>query len=269
MRKIPIFQVDAFTDKIFSGNPAAVCPVLDELSESEMLSVAAENNLSETAFVDIKEEPYNIRWFTPTTEVDLCGHATLATARILFDQYLPKQTSEIRFSSKSGELLAIKDDQIIFLNFPADWPVVSKDGEIVAEAIGSLPEGVFRGEKDYLVKLGCERDVTELKPSFEKLGKLNARGLIATAKGTNVDFVSRFFAPQVGIDEDPVTGSAHTLLTPFWSKILGKNEFSARQLSKRGGYLECALVDDRVLIGGKSARYLDGYIYITNSDEPL
>lgn len=264
MGKIPIFQVDAFTDKIFSGNPAAVCPITDGLPDCAMLSIAAENNLSETAFVDLANEPYTIRWFTPTTEVELCGHATLAAARILFDEYLPLQATKVRFSSKSGELSALKRGKKIFLDFPSDRPVELENNSSVTEALNAEPFSFYRGKDDFLVQFRSETEVQNLNPDFQKLGNLDCRGIIVTAPGSemDIDFVSRFFAPKVGINEDPVTGSAHTLLTPYWVGILKKKKLSARQLSTRGGKLECVMVDDRVLIGGDSARYLDGFIYI-------
>ncbi|MEC7974116.1 MAG: PhzF family phenazine biosynthesis protein [Pseudomonadota bacterium] len=262
MTKIPIFQVDAFADKVFSGNPAAVCPIMQELDESQMQHIAAENNLSETAFIKIDTEPYSIRWFTPTIEVDLCGHATLAAASVLFEEYVGARKTEVRFSSKSGELVASKNDGMIYLDFPVDYPTHLEKNSLIPEALGIQPIGYYKGKFDILVEFPTEREIREIDPDYRLLERLNSRGLIATAPGVEVDFVSRFFAPQVGIDEDPVTGSAHTTLTPFWSERLGKKDLDAQQLSSRGGRLHCKLLSDRVLIGGKTARYLSGFLNI-------
>lgn len=262
MAKIPIFQVDAFSDEIFFGNPAAICPLDKDLTESQMQNIARENNLSETAFVKIDKEPFSIRWFTPTTEVELCGHATLAAASVLFDEFLQKHQTKVYFSSKSGELQASKENGMIYLNFPTDYPSQTERSTHVAEALGAEPINYYKGKFDLLVEFEKEREIREMDPDFRLLGKLNSRGVIVTAPGSDVDFVSRFFAPQVGVDEDPVTGSAHTTLTPFWSERVGKTVLDAQQLSSRGGKLNCKLLGERVLIGGKTARYLDGFLTI-------
>jgi len=262
MSKIPIFQVDAFSDEIFFGNPAAICPLDKDLTESQMQNIARENNLSETAFVKTDKEPFSIRWFTPTTEVELCGHATLAAASVLFDEFLQEHQTKVYFSSKSGELQASKENGMIYLNFPTDYPSQMERSTHVAEALRAEPINYYKGKFDLLVEFEKERDIREMDPDFRLLGKLNSRGVIVTAPGSDADFVSRFFAPRVGVDEDPVTGSAHTTLTPFWSERVGKKVLDAQQLSSRGGKLNCKLLGERVLIGGKTARYLEGFLTI-------
>ena len=262
MARIPIFQVDAFSDEIFFGNPAAICPLNKDLTESQMQNIARENNLSETAFVKIDKEPFPIRWFTPTTEVALCGHATLAAASVLFDEFLKAHQTKVCFSSKSGELQASKENGMIYLNFPTDYPSQTECSTLVAEGLGIEPLNCYKGKFDLLAEFRNEREIREMDPDFRLLSKLNSRGVIVTAPGSDVDFVSRFFAPQVGVDEDPVTGSAHTTLTPFWSERVGKKVLDARQLSSRGGNLNCKLLGERVLIGGKTARYLEGFLTI-------
>jgi len=259
---LPIFVIDAFTDKVFGGNPAAVIPVNNPLDEKVMQAIASENNLSETAYIDMSSTPFSIRWFTPTVEVDLCGHATLATARVLFDFYLPEDTEEVSFSSRSGELKAFKKGELIYLDFPADNPGPIKGGKEINEAIGAVSLKIYRGKDDYLAIFNDEDTIRKISPSFEKLSKLDSRGLIVSAPGDQVDFVSRCFFPQTGVNEDPVTGSAHTLMMPYWSNILGKEKLSAQQLSPRSGNLSCELHGERVLIGGRTAQYMKGEISI-------
>ncbi|MBI71079.1 MAG: isomerase [Gemmatimonadetes bacterium] len=259
---LPIFVIDAFTDKVFGGNPAAVIPVSSPLEVEVMQSIASENNLSETAYVDISSMPFSIRWFTPTVEVDLCGHATLATARVLFDFYLSEDMEEISFSSRSGGLKALKKERLIYLDFPADHPGVIVEKEEINEAIGVTPLELYRGKDDYLAVYRDEDTIKNILPSFEKLSKLDSRGLIVSAPGDKVDFVSRCFFPQTGVNEDPVTGSAHTLMIPYWSRILGKGKLLAQQLSTRSGKLRCELHGKRVLIGGETAKYMQGEISI-------
>lgn len=225
-----------------------------------MLSIASENNLSETAFVNINTRPFSIRWFTPTTEVDLCGHATLASARILFDEYLEPNINEIVFSSNRGELRASKENEKIFLDFPVDTPIRINEDPLVTESLGLRPKSLYRGTDDILAILNNESEIRDMKPDFNKIAELDCRGLIISAKGNEVDFVSRFFGPSCGINEDPVTGSAHTLMVPYWSGVLNKDDFIAKQLSARGGHLECRLSGNRVLLGGDSYRYLEGTI---------
>jgi PhzF family phenazine biosynthesis protein len=261
--KLPIYYIDAFTEKIFQGNPAAVILVKENLDVKTMQSIAFENNLSETAFVNIASSPYLIRWFTPTVEVDLCGHATLASARILFDEYLPGDCSQVIFDSKKrGTLTAFKKGDLIYLDFPIDQPEEVGQNNLIIEGLGEKPVKTYKGKDDYLAVFDDEELIRTMAPDFKKLSKLDSRGLIITAPGEGVDFVSRFFSPQSGVDEDPVTGSAYTLMIPFWHGILGKRKFAARQLSFRSGHVECELIEDRVLIGGKTARYLEGEILI-------
>ncbi|MEM7103958.1 MAG: PhzF family phenazine biosynthesis protein [Bacteroidota bacterium] len=259
--KIPIYQVDAFSDQLFGGNPAAVCPLEEWLPNEIMLKIAQENNLSETAFLVKEKESLRIRWFTPGMEVVLCGHATLASAYVLFHE-LDHEGDIIYFQSLSGQLSVKRDKDYLVLDFPADKVNASKMPEGMAEALGKTPKQVFKGKTDYLLIYPHQNDIIELSPDFGMLAKVDCRGIIASAKGRKVDFVSRFFAPRAGVNEDPVTGSAHTTLTPYWSKRLEKTELEAHQLSKRGGKLRCQLRGDRVLISGKGCLYLKGEIYI-------
>ncbi len=262
MKKIKFYQVHAFTDRLFAGNPAGVC-ILDKwLPDQTMQSIAAENNLAETAFIVPKGSDFELRWFTPTVEVDLCGHATLATAYVLFN-CLDYQKPEIVFYSlHSGILKVLRQGDTLFLDFPADTIEQCYNLHPLKACIGMMPTELYKGKSDYIALVDNEETVKNLKLDFKSIVALDARGLIVTAKGGNVDFVSRFFGPQVGIDEDPVTGSAHTSLTPLWSKKLGKKEMTAKQLSKRGGSLTCINNGERILIGGKAKLYLTGEINI-------
>jgi PhzF family phenazine biosynthesis protein len=260
--KQTLYQVDAFADRLFSGNPAAVCIVDSWLSDELMQSVATENNLSETVFVVPTGQDYEIRWFTPVAEVNLCGHATLASAFVLFD-ILHYPGSCIRFySPRSGWLAVEKKNEMFVLDFPTDKlsALPAEQYAIIEKCIGVQPIELFKGKTDYMAVIEDERSLKDLQPDFIEIAKLNARGLIVTAKGDSVDFVSRFFVPKLGVNEDPVTGSAHTLLIPLWSSKLGKNKLIANQLSKRGGHLVCELKNDRCLIGGKARLYLTGEI---------
>lgn len=258
---LTIYQVDAFTKEVFKGNPAAICPLENWLETELMQKIALENNLSETAFFVKKDDVYEIRWFTPTYEIDLCGHATLASAFVIFE-ILKLETDKIKFHShKSGELLVEKNGDRLTLDFPSRpvSPVEIPEGLI--EAIGKEPKEVLKA-RDYFLVYETEQDVLDIKPDFTKLLKIDAHGFIVTAKGDNSDFVSRFFAPEVGVFEDPVTGSAHCNLIPFWAERLGKNEMFARQISARGGELFCELKGNRVKIGGNAVLYLKGEIYV-------
>ncbi len=261
--KIPIYQVDAFTDRLFAGNPAAVCP-LDFWLENELLQqIAQENNLSETAFLVPRNETYEIRWFTPVAEVKLCGHATLASAHVLFN-HLGFKGNTIRFHSRdSGELTVTRKEKLLTLNFPKDdlQPALPPEG--LLEALGKKPAEIWKGGSDYLLYYPAQEDIEELNPDFFKLKKVEARGIIVTAPGYECDFVSRFFGPAVGVNEDPVTGSAHTSLTPFWAHRLNQIEFDAQQLSGRGGQLHCQLAGERVLISGQARNYLTGTIVLS------
>ncbi len=257
-----IYQIDAFADRVFSGNPAAVCPLDSWLSDETMLKIAAENNLAETAFYVRQNEQFVIRWFTPTIEVDLCGHATLAAAFVLFYHENYTETTIQFFSPRSGVLTVTKNGNFLTLNFPADtFEEVTLTDEMKA-CFDLIPRQAFKGKTDYLFVFENEEKITSIKPVFIEISKLNCRGVIVTAKGNEVDFVSRFFAPQVGVSEDPVTGSAHTTLTPYWAKLLNKTELTAMQLSDRKGYLQCEYLNDRVEISGQGKLYLTGEIHI-------
>jgi len=259
--KLRIFQADAFATSLFKGNPAAVVPLTEWLANETLQQIASENNLSETAFFIPEGDHFHIRWFTPKAEVNLCGHATLATAHILFNE-LNFQSEQIRFNSKSGILTIEKAGDKLQLDFPADLVRSAELNPIFSEAFGIEPLATFKGRTDYLLLFDSEEMIRKMKPDFHLLYQTDARGIMVTAKGNEVDFVSRFFAPGVGIDEDPVTGSAHTSLVPFWSARLNKTELTALQLSTRGGQLWCTLSGDRVLIAGKAVTYLRGEIEV-------
>jgi PhzF family phenazine biosynthesis protein len=259
--KIDIYQVDAFTDELFTGNPAAVCPLKKWLPDGIMQNIACENNLSETAFFIPEENNYNIRWFTTETEVNLCGHATLATAHVIFCHLSQGLTGHSQFNSKSGPLYVRKSGDLITLNFPlADLQKVDPPSELV-QAVGMKPVETWKAT-DYLILLNSQAEIIEASPDFNLLRTFDTRGVIITAPGDSVDFVSRFFAPGAGIDEDPVTGSSHTMLTPFWAQRLGKTEMVAQQLSRRGGTLYCRLLNDRVEISGNAITYMTGTISV-------
>lgn len=258
--KIRIFQADAFTDKLFRGNPAAVCMLDSWLPETTMQAIAAENNLAETAFVVEKDGVFGIRWFTPTVEVDLCGHATLAAAHIINEHYKTDKKTLTFHSARSGTLTVSQNGDMLTLNFPTDDIRAIPTPSLLKEGLGIEPMETLRGRTDFMAVLPSETDILRLRPNFEILGQLDARGVIVTAAGVESDFVSRFFGPQSGINEDPVTGSAHTTLTAYWAKELGKNRLSAIQLSARRGYLQCEIQGDRVAISGKAVTYLQGEI---------
>jgi PhzF family phenazine biosynthesis protein len=261
--KLKITQVDAFAQEVFGGNPAAVCILEDWLEDSLMQKIGMENNLSETAFL-VKEYPgYYIRWFTPLVEVALCGHATLASAKVLFDlQDFPGD--EVTFNSKSGLLKVKKETNGKFtLNFPATPPeLLSAPPEGIFKALDVNEGAIFKGKFDYMVVLQTQEQIEGLSPDFTLLATLQSRGIVVTAPGNESDFVSRCFYPQSGINEDPVTGSAHTMMTPYWANRLGKNKLAAIQLSARKGHLECELSGDRVLMSGNAAVYMKGEIEI-------
>ncbi|MBC8151769.1 MAG: PhzF family phenazine biosynthesis protein [Bacteroidetes bacterium] len=276
---IRLYQLDAFTDQLFAGNPAAVCPLGDWLPDEVMQQIAAENNLAETAFYvrTHDENSFHIRWFTPTVEVDLCGHATLATAHVIF--FLENSgvtANKITFDSRSGPLSVCREQH----DDGADWLVLDFPADVVHKAnlqppallaslsmsgSGSKPVEILKGKTDYMVVYESQAAVESLVPDFREMVTVPARGVIVTAPGDDCDFVSRFFGPQSGIDEDPVTGSAHTTLTPYWAERLGKTELTARQISRRGGYLRCKLNtsnpdEARVDIAGQVKLYLTGEI---------
>ena len=260
--EIPIYQVDAFSPTIFGGNPAAVCPLEEWLEDGLMQNIASENYLAETAFFVREDDGYHLRWFTPVKEVDLCGHATLATAHVLFN-HLAYAKEEVAFQTRSGRLTVRKDGEYYVMNFPADHIQEVPTPDIITEALGIKPIKTFLGREDYLVILPSQKEVEALVPDFRKLAMLeNSRGTIATARGNTVDFVSRCFFPLYGIDEDPTTGSAHTTLTVYWAKELQKENLTALQLSDRVGTLRCNLINDRVEIIGQAKTYLIGQIIV-------
>lgn len=262
MTSLQLFQVDAFAEEVFSGNPAAVVPLNVWLKAKEMQVIALENNLSETAFfVRRGDGKYDLRWFTPATEVNLCGHATLATAYVLWEE-LGEKSEEIIFETKSGELKVSRMGEILWMNFPADKALPYSEKTNWAAIMGAAPTKILKGHEDIMLVYEQEATVARLAPDYNALAKVNARGIICTAPGETVDFVSRFFCPRVGIKEDPATGSTHTLLTPYWAEILGKNELVATQISARKGYFLLEDMGLRVKIGGKGRLYLRGNIYL-------
>ncbi len=257
--RIPIYQVDAFTSRVFAGNPAAICPLEEWLPDEQMQAIAAENNLAETAFFVPRGDGFDLRWFTPMVEVDLCGHATLASAFVLFEK-LAYTGESIAFSTKSGMLTVVRRaDGMLEMDFPSRPPApCSPDPELVP-GLDLVPQLVL-GNRDYLCVFKNEEDVRALKPDLIRLRNIDRFAVIATARGSDCDFVSRFFAPGQGVDEDPVTGSAHCTLIPYWSEQLGKKELFARQLSKRGGEIYCEDRGLRVGIAGNAVLFLEGTI---------
>ncbi|MEO5572142.1 MAG: PhzF family phenazine biosynthesis protein [Bacteroidia bacterium] len=260
--KLKLFQVDAFTNKIFGGNPAAVCPLEKWLPDDVMQQIANENNLAETAFFVREGEGYGLRCFTPVYEVDLCGHATLASAFILFE-ILNYDKPEIKFHTRSGVLSVKKDGAFFKMNFPKDEMSKIETPPVLMEAIKQTPLETWKGKTDYMTVLSSQKVLEALQPDFGILKTLeDMRGVICTAKGEMVDFVSRCFYPAYGIDEDPTTGSAHTTMTPYWAQKLNKNKLTAQQISKRKGDLICELVGERIEISGQGKLYLTGEIQI-------
>ena len=262
MATYTIYQADAFTNKLFGGNPAAVIPLEQWIDDMLMQQIAAENNLAETVFFVPKNEGFHIRWFTPELEIDLCGHATLASAFILYN-YLGYSKKEIIFYSKSGELLITKDGDKFCLNFPSRMPVrITEYPDTLLNGLGITdPLGVYKS-RDYVVEVATENEVRNLDIDMSLLNQIDVIGIIVTAPGKDCDFVSRFFAPNCGIPEDPVTGSAHSTLVPFWAEKLNKNTLHAKQLSKRGGELWCENTGDRVTMSGNCVFYMKGEINV-------
>jgi PhzF family phenazine biosynthesis protein len=258
---IPVLQVDAFTSEPFAGNPAAVCVLPEPRDARWMQHVAREMNLAETAFLQRRADGYDLRWFTPAVEVDLCGHATLASAHVLWETGQLAATEPARFHTRSGVLTATRRDDWIDLDFPVtpDEPVDPPPSDLV-EALGVRPLYVGKSRFDYLVQVADEATLRAVQPDFARLRTVGLRGVIVTSRGASagVDFVSRFFAPQSGIDEDPVTGSSHCCLAYFWSRQLGKDRFLAHQISPRGGVLQVRLNGDRVQLGGQAVTVLRG-----------
>ena len=261
---IELYQVDAFTDKVFGGNPAAVCLLKEWLPDHLLQNIALENNLSETAFfvpTNNSNSNYHLRWFTPATEVDLCGHATLAAAFVIFE-FINNNKDKVIFKSKSGNLVVEKTTNGLKMDLPA-WDIeeIEITGDFI-EALGAKPKYLFKGE-DWLAIFDNKKDIENLDPNMERLKQIPARGILASSIGNNdIDFVSRCFFPAFGVPEDPVTGSAHCTLVPYWAKRLGKNQLTAKQISSRGGGLLCALKGDRVEIIGNAALYLHGTINV-------
>jgi PhzF family phenazine biosynthesis protein len=259
--KLKIYIANAFSEKKFGGNPAAVVPLKEWLSDMLMQQIASQNNLADTAYIIPYGDDYAIRWFTPALEVSLCGHATLASAHVMFE-HLGYGRNQIIFHSKSGPLKVTRNQDKFTLDFPAFEPERIPDDELIDKALGIKAIAVFKSRFDYMAVLDSQTDIETLKPDLALIKKIPALGLIVTAKGDKVDFVSRCFFPQSGIDEDPVTGSAHVVMVPYWAGQTGKNKLSAIQLSARRGYLDCELAGDRVLISGHAHTYLEGDIYI-------
>ena len=257
--QLPIYQVDAFTPKLFGGNPAAVCPLEEWLPDDLLQAIAAENNLSETAFYVGRASRCHLRWFTPGREVDLCGHATLATAHVILN-VLPNEAGQVVFDTRSGELTVKRDGDRLVMDFPSKPPKPCDPPAGMLEALGGEPLEFLRGQY-YLAVYGSEAEVGGLKPNFHALSKMDD-AVIVTAPGDEADFVSRFFAPTFGIDEDPVTGSAHCTLVPFWAERQCKSWFDARQISDRGGELHCEDRGGRVTIAGQAVLYLAGEITV-------
>ena len=268
MDQLPLYQVDAFTDQLFKGNPAAVCPLEAWLPDSLMQDIAAENNLAETAFFVKTGDQYELRWFTPLVEVDLCGHATLAAAHVLY-KHLGYDAASIAFQSKNSGLLTVsKNGGSLVLDFPADELTPCSTPSLLQESLETEILECVKGKTDYLVRVEDQETLDSITPDFRRLSTLPARGVIVTCPGETYDFASRFFAPASGVDEDPVTGSAHTTLVPYWANKTGKTTFIAQQRSKREGILQCRLEADRVKISGKATTYLVGHIHIeTQHDE--
>lgn len=264
--RLPIYQIDAFAGAVFQGNPAAVVPLEDWLPDATLQAIASENNVSETAFFVRQDGGWGLRWFTPAVEVDLCGHATLATAYLIFTRLAPGLPCA-RFLTRSGPLEVTQDGDLLALDFPARPPAAVADGgrmaQTLAAALGRAPREVWKA-RDVMAVFDAAADVAALRPDMTAVARLDAFAVIATAPGDRpeVDFVSRFFAPGQGLPEDPVTGSAHCTLIPFWARRLGKRALAARQLSARGGELACEDRGDRVKIAGRAVLYLEGSIYL-------
>ncbi|MCQ8783980.1 PhzF family phenazine biosynthesis protein [Mangrovibrevibacter kandeliae] len=262
-----IFQVDAFTSTLFSGNPAAVVPLESWLPDATLQAIAAENNLSETAYlVPAGSAAWELRWFTPAAEVPLCGHATLASAHVLFE-ILGAQAPALTFHTRwSGDLVVERDGARLAMRLPRRRTMPVDQADVAAGVLGLRPRETFvvpvQDDETLLAVFASEAEVRDLTPDLAAMRRIDARGVLVTAPGTQADFVSRYFAPKYGIDEDPVTGSAHCALVPFWAERLNKTDFIARQLSKRGGELHCRLEEDRVVVAGRAVLYLSGEIHL-------
>lgn len=258
--KLKLYQIDAFANKPFEGNPAAICPLDEWLPDDLMQKIAEENNLSETAFFVKTNKSYQIRWFTPTCEVDLCGHATLATAYVIFN-LLGDKRKQIDFDSKSGILKVTKNDEWLEMDFPSQPPIECEIPKAIAQAFNNKPLTCLKAE-DYIIVFKNEENILKATPNLALLSALDLRGVIITSESSEYDFVTRFFAPKYGINEDPVTGSAFTQLIPYWANKLDKNTLKAKQVSERGGEVSCVFSGERVTISGKAVKYLEGHIEI-------
>lgn len=258
--KLPIYQVDAFTSQLFGGNPAAVIPLDNWLPDNVLAAIAAENNLAETAFIIPRPEVVPLRWFTPAVEVDLCGHATLAAADVLFRYHFPAQ-ERLSFDTRSGMLTVTRRGELLSMDFPSRPGKQVEVTDSLVSALGRRPHAAYMA-RDLMAVFEAESDVRDLQPDLQRIWAIDAFAIIVTAPGNEVDFVSRFFTPRAGIPEDPVTGSAHCTLIPYWAARLGKTELTARQLSRRGGELVCRLRGDRVDIAGRAVEYLRGEITV-------
>jgi PhzF family phenazine biosynthesis protein len=253
---IPIYHVDAFTNRVFHGNPAGVCPLDRWLDDAAMQAIAAENNLSETAFFVRRGSDYDLRWFTPVTEVDLCGHATLASAHVLFTR-LDRAATSVTFHTKSGPLVVTRDGDRLVMDFPSRPPAPCPVPAGLVDGLGATPRETLQA-RDVLAVFDDEDAIRRLTPNIAALEHVDTFGIIVTARGRDVDFVSRFFAPRKGVPEDPVTGSAHCTLVPFWAGRLGRTRLTARQLSTRGGEIACELAGDRVRLAGHAVTFMEG-----------
>lgn len=261
--KLPLYQVDAFAERPFTGNPAAICPLEQWLPDATMQAIAAENNLAETAFFVREEKGFGLRWFTPETEVDLCGHATLASAHVLMTE-LQRDMREVHFHTRSGELIVSRENDLYTMDFPSRPPAVTEAGAGLLDALGGSPEAVLAA-RDYVVVYKSEDEVRALQPNLFALCSIDRFAVIVTAPGREVDFVSRFFAPAKGVPEDPVTGSAHCTLVPYWAARLAKNKLHARQVSARGGNLWCELRGDRVRMSGHAVMVIKGEFMLADA----
>jgi len=261
--KLKIYQVDAFASKVFEGNPAAVCPLNAWLDDELLQKIAEENNLSETAFFVSVDDEIQLRWFTPLEEVDLCGHATLACAHVLYE-HLGYSKAQINFQTKSGKLIVAKTSSGFSMDFPASTPVIlhSDIPLDLINALGDVKPKKIMAAFDYIIVLSSEEEVKNLSPDLSKWLNIDLRGVVVTAQGNDVDFVSRCFFPKLRVNEDPITGSAHCELTPYWASVLNKNTLRARQLSSRSGVIHCELVNDRVILTGNAVDYMTGEITI-------
>ncbi len=259
--RLPIYQIDAFAGELFAGNPAAVVPLERWIDDALLQSIATENNLSETAFFIPVGAHYELRWFTPSAEVRLCGHATLASAHVIFNE-LGDQSERLHFETLSGTLSVEREGETLLMDFPARLPELCPAPDGIGESLGKEPVECYMAGDDYLMVFDRESDIPAINPDFRALGTLDCRGVIVTAPGESADFVSRFFAPSVGVPEDPVTGSAHCALAPYWAERLGKKRVRGFQLSRRGGEVICEVRDDRVGLAGRTVKYLEGHIFV-------